>query len=460
MLNVSITPHREFLPSDTPDQRLFIMLKLRPTKEAAQTRPSTSFVFLIDTSGSMYEVVAGDTQPTGQTYTQDGKLYNEVTGGLTKIDIVMQSLHALVRSGHLSQEDRIALVHFDDKTSTLIGLTPATQITQIEEAIDRLRDFSGGTCLGKGMKQALDLLSNQGMTSRRVFIFTDGETVDEDDCQDLAQEFARNGVSIAALGVGEYNEDLLVHLSNTTGGQCRHIVADTAIGNAVSIVDLPNLLITDYQQAQNEVINNLAMEVKTVQGVNLVRATRVYPDLAEFSLTQSPYPIGAVTGGDESVFILEFSVDSRATSRMRIAQLGLTYDIPGLNRRGELPLQNVVVQFVQGQGASAQVDPEVMGYVQQRNISKLVDDATKMASSNPEQAEKLLETARRITVQIDNKAMLESLDQGIDELRKTRNISAGTGKTIKIGSRGKTVKMGDDPNDELSDENIRKLTGT
>ena len=47
MLNVSITPHREFLPADTPDQRLFIMLKLRPTREVAQTRPSTTFVFLI-----------------------------------------------------------------------------------------------------------------------------------------------------------------------------------------------------------------------------------------------------------------------------------------------------------------------------------------------------------------------------------------------------------------------------
>ena len=72
MLNVSITPHREFLPADTPDQRLFIMLKLRPTQEVAQTRPSTTFVFLIDTSGSMYEIVAGDFQPTGETYMQDG----------------------------------------------------------------------------------------------------------------------------------------------------------------------------------------------------------------------------------------------------------------------------------------------------------------------------------------------------------------------------------------------------
>jgi Ca-activated chloride channel family protein len=260
--------------------------------------------------------------------------------------------------------------------------------------------------------------------------------------------------------VGEFNENLLTDISGKTGGHCRHIVPGTASGNDVSITDLPNLLLADYQQAQQEVINNLVLSLKTVQGVKLLRVTRVYPDLAEFSLNQAPYPIGAAKAKDETIFILEFAIDSRPSSKIRLAQLGLTYDIPGLNRRGELLPQNVVVQFVPGQGGTAQVDQEVMGYVQQRNISQLVDDATRMAESNPQQAEKLLETARRITVQIGNDAMLESLNEGIEELRKTRQISSGTRKTVKMGSRGKTVKMGDDLNDDLSEETIRKLTGT
>ena len=81
MLNVTITPHREFMPADTADQKLFVMLKLRPNKEIANTRSSTTFAFLIDTSGSMYEIVAGEPQPTGHTFQKDGKTYNQVTGG-------------------------------------------------------------------------------------------------------------------------------------------------------------------------------------------------------------------------------------------------------------------------------------------------------------------------------------------------------------------------------------------
>jgi len=439
MLNVQIAPHREFLPCDAAEQKLFVMLKLRPTKEVANTRPSTTFVFLIDTSGSMYEVV----------------------GDRTKIEIVMESLNRLIHSGKLGASDRIAIVQFDDSASTIIGLTPATQISQLESAIERLLDSSGGTRMGLGLRGALSLLSGQNMTIRRTVLFTDGQTFDEDVCRAIASEFATNNVPITALGVGEFNEDLLNHLSDTTGGSQMHIVAEENHGGlAVSITNLPDTIIQEFSEAKKEVITNLALTIKTVKGVKLTRIVRVYPTLAEFPLTQEPYPLGNAVGNDETIFILEFSIESRAASRVRIAQMGLTYDVPGQNRRGELPPANLLVQFVTGQVA-AQVDPEVMSYVQQSNISQLVNQATRVAESNPQKAEELLETARKMTVRIGNDAMTESLNQAKDELRKTRKISDGTRKTVKMGSKGKTVKMGGDINDDqLSEEQIRKLSGT
>lgn len=460
MLNVQIVPHREFLPADSSEQKLFVMLKLRPKKEVANTRPPTTFVFLIDTSGSMREVVVGEVVPTGNTFTVDGQEYMGVTGGETKIDIVIESLNRLIHSGKLSASDRIAIVKFDDSASTLIGLTPATQTSQLESAIEQLRQFSGGTRMGAGLRGALSLLSGQNMTIRRTLLFTDGQTFDEDICRAIASEFASNNTPITALGVGEFNENLLTYLSDTTGGIPLHIVAEENPGGAaVSISKLPDTIIQEFTQAQQEVITNLALTVKTVKGVKLTRIVRAYPSQAEFSLTQDPYPIGNAVGNDETVFILEFSMESRAASRVRIAQLGLTYDVPGQNRRGELPPANLLVQFVAGQVA-AQVDQEVMGYVQQCNISQLVGDATRIAESNPQKAQELLETARRMTVRIGNDAMTQSLNQAQDELRKTRRLSDGTRKTVKMGSKGKTVKMGGDINDELSEEQIRNLSGT
>ncbi|WP_410245689.1 hypothetical protein [Arthrospira sp. PCC 8006] len=74
MLNVTITPHLEFLNADKAGQKLFVMLKLRPNAEVSASRPSTTFSFVIDTSGSMYEVLEGEeTIPTGNSYFLDGK---------------------------------------------------------------------------------------------------------------------------------------------------------------------------------------------------------------------------------------------------------------------------------------------------------------------------------------------------------------------------------------------------
>lgn len=459
MLNVAIAPHREFMPADAPEQKLFLMLKLRPAKEVAKTRPSTTFSFVIDTSGSMYEAVIGDPQPTGKTFQSDGNEYEEVTGVESKIDIVIQSLLNLIRSGRLNQSDRVSIVQFDDQASTIIGLTPATEVSQLENAIAKLRNFSGGTRMGLGMCQALNMLSSQDMTCRRTLLFTDGQTFDDEQCRELAKQFASNNIPITALGVGEYNEELLISLSDTTGGRLLHVVPENATGTQVSIADLPKAIAEEFSQAQQEVITNLAMTVKTVKGVKLTRIVRAYPSQAEFPLTQEPYPIGNASGNDETVFILEFTVESRAASRVRIAQLGLTYDVPGQNRRGELPPQNVVVQFVAGQMA-APVDQEVMGYVQQCNISELVKQATLVAQQNPERAAELLETARRMTQRIGNQAMTVSLAEAQNELRKTRQISSGTRKTIKMGSKGKTVRMGGDINDEFSEEQIRSASGT
>lgn len=460
-LNVSITPHREFMPADTNAQKLFLMLKLKPTKEVAATRPPTTFVFVIDTSGSMREVVTGDVTPTGNTYVEDGKLYRGVKGGKSKIDIVIESLLTLVRSSRLGTNDRIAIIQFDDTASQIIGLTSATQVSELENAIAQLRNFSGGTCMGLGLETALKALSNEDMTVRRTLLFTDGATFDEDQCQRISSEFAGKNIPITALGVGEeFNEDLLTHLSDSSGGSLLYIVPGEAHGSQVSIQELPGKIIEEYSQAQQEVITNLALRVKSVQGVELTRIVRAYPTQAEFPFTQPPYPIGNAAGNDETIFILEFSMASRPPSRVRIAQLGLTYDVPGQNIRGEFPPQNLVVQFIAGQGGAAQVNQEVMDYLQQCNIANLVGQATKMAESNPEKAEEILETARRMTVRLGNEEMTASLNGAQDELRKTRKISDGTRKTVKMGAKGKTVKMGGDVNEEFSEEEMRKLTGT
>ncbi len=440
MLNVEITPHREYLPANAPEQKLFVMLTMQPSKEIANVSTSTTFAIVIDTSGSMDD---------------------KVTPTETKRQIVIRSLTELVQSNKLGASDRLAIIQFDDKASTIIKLTPATEIAQLKSAIEQLKNFSGGTNMALGLQQALKSLNTETMTNRRTILFTDGETFDEDDCLELVQEFGTQNIPITALGVGnDFNEDLLNNLSDAAGGRSFHIVTENPSGGAVAIADLPAKLVEEFGLAQQEVVTNLSLSAKTVQGVRLSRLMRAYPSQAEFSVDRKVYPIGNAAANDQTIFILEFVIDSRAASRSRIAQLGLTYEIPGENRRGELPLQNLVVEFVAGENFATAVNPDVMFYVQQCNIDKVIKEATKIADQDPQKAEQLLENARRMSEHIGNSDMIKSLIVAKDELHKTRRISDNTRKTIKMGSRGKTVKMNDGLDDDLAEAELRKASGT
>ncbi|NJK44217.1 MAG: hypothetical protein HC933_07955 [Pleurocapsa sp. SU_196_0] len=69
-----------------------------------------------------------------------------------------------------------------------------------------------------------------------------------------------------------------------------------------------------------------------------------------------------------------------------------------------------------------------------------------------------------MTVKLGNAAMTQVLDQAKSELETGKGISAGTAKTIKMGAKTQTIKVGG-PQDSgssnglPSDEEIRKLTG-
>jgi Ca-activated chloride channel family protein len=147
---------------------------------------------------------------------------------------------------------------------------------------------------------------------------------------------------------------------------------------------------------------------------------------------------------------------------MRLAQLGLTYEVPGQGYRGEVPPMDLLAEFTTDEALAAKIDPQVMQWVQQRNIEMLVKQATAEARTDPSKAAKTLELARNMTVKLGNSAMTQALDRAVGELKSSKTLSIGTAKTIKIGAKTQVLKSGPDTpaGGELpSDEEIRKITG-
>ncbi|WP_337867622.1 VWA domain-containing protein [Meiothermus sp.] len=465
MLETSLQPHREYLMANMPGQKMFLALKVRPQAEAGAARPQLAVAFVVDTSGSMREVVTEPTHRTGQNVRIDGKEYEVVRGAKSKMDLVVEALQNLLNSRELQPSDRLALIKFDDYAGVVQPFTDAANKAKLIAAAEQLTQFSGGTHMGAGMLEGMKQLHRES-GSRRMLLLTDGQAFDEPLVEQAAQQLAEAHIPVTAIGVGDdWNDDLLTEITDRTQGKPFHIVPDTQnpLPPSLRATELPQAILGELENAANEVITNIALAVKTVKDVTLDRVTRVYPTQSEVDLKATPHPLGNAVKGDWTVFILEFTLPARPASRIRLAQMGLTYEVPGKGYRGEVPPRDIVVEFTTDETLTAKIDPQVMQWVQQRNIEMLVKQATQEARTDPAKAAKTLELARNMTIKLGNTAMTRALDQAVGELKSSKTISIGTAKTIKIGAKTQVLKQEPEVapggSDLPSDEEIRKMTG-
>jgi Ca-activated chloride channel family protein len=456
MLNVDVRSHRPYLRASAGGQKLFLMVKLLPSPEAARARPKVSLAVVVDTSGSMREPAPGtmpELVPTDPVMV-DGKTYNATYKGTSKLDVTMDAARRLAQSGLLRPEDTVSLIHFDDTSAVLSSEAVGTGGSRQLEAIDRLREHSGGTQMAPGLRNAESELRAHTDATRTVLLLTDGLAIDEDACREAAAALASLQARIVALGVGEeYNEDLLADLASVTHGK-PYDFRDMTM--------LPEIFETELGSATRQVVSDVEATVKTVRDVHLVSVARVYPSLADVDASQVPLRLGSLEAGDHTVFILELDVPERPPVRARLAQIGVTFLVPAEGYRGEVTPVDVTVEYTTDEALASAVDAEVMGYVQQRNVDNLVRQATQQAQTNPDQAAKTLRVARSMTQRLGNRGMTVALGQAEEELRSRGTIAIGTRKTIKLGARTQTMKVG--PNDDLpqnvpSQDEIRRLTG-
>lgn len=468
MLKIIWKPHRNSLKAGTGDaQKIFAMLKIIPDAEVAGSRPPLALCLVIDTSASMQAYVdqdeakrvAAQTGQRGAAGSVDGSQYQTYNMNLpTLLDQAIQAAHVMVDDERLAPTDLVSIVHFDDDARTLMPLTPISNRQALHAAIESLRDFAGGTRMAQGLRCALAELGKvPPETAKRALIFTDGATFDEDACMGAMPQFAATNTPVISIGFGEeYNQQLMSQMSDSTQGRPYHVREMT---------DMSVVLQDEVGKSAREVVTDLKATLSTVKGVQINSATRVYPNLADLNPTERPMRLGNIEKGDFTVFIFELTVEGveRPPSRVRIAQLGLTANAPGLGRVQEFPPENLFIEFTTDEAAIAAVDPEIIGYVQQKNVGRLVEDAVRVATIDASRAQQTLQVAAGMTQRLGNAAMTQMLTNAMDELNQTGTISVGTSKTVQLGLKTKTIKtaaVGDSDRGGLSPEEIRRLTGT
>jgi Ca-activated chloride channel family protein len=184
-----------------PEHRL-VRVGLKGREIAAEKRPASNLVFLLDVSGSM--------EPED------------------RLPRVRRCLRMLV--DQLGENDRVAIVVYAGASGLVLDSTPGYRKEEIVSALDRLQ-AGGSTNGGEGILLAYDVAAAHFIpgSTNRVILCTDGDfnvgTTSTADLQRIVEEKAKTKVFLSVLGFGmdNHNDAMLETLADKGNGNYGYI---------------------------------------------------------------------------------------------------------------------------------------------------------------------------------------------------------------------------------------------
>ena len=184
---------------------------------ALNPEPRCACVLLIDVSGSMSEVVHGETKDLGYSIQSDGQSYRAVSGGTTKIELVNQGLKAYqiaVTSDALAaQRVEISVITFGTSVQTISPFVTAKEFSPPNLSAN------GETPMGAAILQAIDAVAKRKAFYKQnsidyyrpwIFMITDGVPTDAWEAAAEQVREGENNKKFAFYAVGVEVADMTV----------------------------------------------------------------------------------------------------------------------------------------------------------------------------------------------------------------------------------------------------------
>lgn len=292
---LDITYSRPSLAVLEEQQLIYVLLEFSPAPKFSLTpNPPLNVCLVLDRSTSMQGV---------------------------RMDTVKTAAVELIRQ--LRPEDRLAIVLFSDRAEVLLPAGKRLDRTLIETQIQMIR-ASGGTEIFQGLQAGFEEVNLNSTRSliNHIILITDGRTYgDEDQCLQLADTAATQGIRITGLGIGtEWNDVFLDELTGRTGGTSLYI------SRASDIRSFLQEKFTSLKQifAERVTLNlNLSPEVK------ITSAFRLQPESTVLA-SSFPMRLGSIPKPAKLSVLLELVVPpiSSANKRFAMATGEISFILP------------------------------------------------------------------------------------------------------------------------------------
>ena len=394
---------KEQMPITGGSQVAYVLVEAKPTEMVAQVRMPLNFAIVLDRSGSMKGA---------------------------KLNAVKQAVQMII--DQMADNDYISVVAFDDTVQIIVPAQPAMDKMGIKMAVERIRD-GGGTTMSLGMSTGLNELRKYYSpgTVNRMVLLTDGVTYgDTDRCRALADDAARQGITVKTLGIGaDWDEDLLDNIGRRSGGQESEFIRQP--GDALRMFQ------QQFQSATAVAVRNAQMILHLSAGITPKKAVKVLPQISDLgpsvlSDRQVVIPLGDLEKDNSQAVLYELMIEPKPAGVFRIAVAELTYDVPVMSLANQQIRQDIVVGFTQDATQAQAVNADVMNYAEKANAHRLVTKVLEEYKATGKVTTRLAPNVTRV-LDAETQAALDQLNSG-QQISSEQVKSIGN-KTRKLTQR-------------------------
>jgi Ca-activated chloride channel family protein len=351
-----------------------------------------------------------------------------------RLDAVKETAIKIIHS--LKPEDVLSIVTFNDRAEVITPANRGQNKSMLESRLSVVQT-SGGTEIGQGLQMGLREISHHLNEAyhNHIILITDGRTYgDEEKCLAMADEAARDGITINPLGIGsKWNDDFLDEMASKTGGSSEYAVTPQVIKTFMD---------SKFGQISRSYANNVTLEPHISPNVDLRYAFRISPDTSSLKLGDR-IPLGDISLDRSLSVLFEFMVDSILEEReeLILTDGNLQMVIPSL------PIPKTVSRFTLSRKVA--VDPEINPpprilvqamsrlslYQMQEKARQELDDG---------QLEKATQRLRHLSQNLLNSGEAElahTVLLEIENMEKTQMLSESAQKQIKYGTRALVGKL-------------------
>lgn len=250
--------------------------ELRRSFEKSGRGQSTHICLLIDTSDSM-AIVVDDSNAvrTGRTTIgEDGKTYNVVTGGISKLHIAVESAKKVVDL--MRDGDTLSCIAYDDNARVVFDNLKASDKGDIIQHLDSVMGHYGmNTNISEALLLADAILSKyDDAMPKRVMFFTDGTPTGSDTESKgvmAGQILADHNIAVESMGFGkdDVNFPYLQKISSFSGG----------ITTLISYPDeFASVFASMFEQSQSIIVTNVKLVLRLTSGTRILDYYRGTPD--------------------------------------------------------------------------------------------------------------------------------------------------------------------------------------